>query len=169
VPGLYACGEVACTGVHGANRLASNSLLEGLVYAGRIGDDLARGLPPQADPAAGAHPEALLDPSVRLPLQDAMTRGAGVIRTAAGLAEAAATMQALAATHGHGKPEPEAWEVTDLHTVAAALVHAAAHRQETRGCHWRGDFPDRDDLHWRGHLGISLTEDGTLTDTYEAI
>jgi L-aspartate oxidase len=168
ISGLYACGEVACTGVHGANRLASNSLLEGLVYAGRIGADLARGLPPQADPVDDGRPAALLDPGIRIPLQDAMTRGAGVIRTAASLAGTASTVQALGG-HTHGKPEPEAWEVTDLHTVAAALVHVAARRQETRGCHWREDFPERDDRRWRGHLRVTLTGDGTLTDTYEAI
>ena len=168
IPGLYACGEVACTGVHGANRLASNSLLEGLVYAGRIGADLARGLPAQADPVDDDRPGALLDPGIRVPLQDAMTRGAGVIRTAASLATAASALEGLGG-HAHGKPEPEAWEVTDLHTVAAALVHVAARRQETRGCHWREDFPDRDDRRWRGHLRLTLAGDGTLTDSYEAI
>src|SRR6266540_5180605 len=167
IPGLYACGEVACTGVHGANRLASNSLLEGLVYAGRIGADLARGLAPQADPVDDGAPAALLDPGIRGPLQDAMTRGAGMIRSADSLAGTAATVDGLAA-HGYGKPEPDAWEVTDLHTVAAALVHAAGRRQETRGCHWREDFPDRDDRRWRGHLRVTLAGDGTLTDTYEA-
>jgi L-aspartate oxidase len=168
IPGLYACGEVACTGVHGANRLASNSLLEGLVYAGRIGADLARGLPPQADPVEDGAPGALLDPGIRLRLQDAMSRGAGVVRSAPSLAATAAALDGLGA-HSHGKPEPDAWEATDLHTVASALVHAAARRQETRGCHWREDFPDRDDRRWRGHLRLARTGDGTLTDTFEAI
>jgi L-aspartate oxidase len=168
IPGLYACGEVACTGVHGANRLASNSLLEGLVYAGRIGDELARRLPAQADPVAGGATGTLLDPGIRLPLQDAMTGGAGLIRDAAGLAAAAGTLAGLAG-QATGKPEPDAWEVTNLHTVAAVLTHAATRREETRGSHWREDFPDRDDPHWRGRLRVSLTAHGTPTDTYEAI
>jgi L-aspartate oxidase len=168
IPGLYACGEVACTGVHGANRLASNSLLEGLVFAGRIGTDLAAGLAPQPDPVPPTVPGELLDPGIRTALQDAMTRGAGVIRSAASLAETAASLGTLG-THGYGKPEPDAWEVTDLHTVAAALVGVATQRQETRGCHWREDFPDPDDRRWRGHLHTTLAGDGTLTHTYEAI
>jgi len=168
IPGLYACGEAACTGVHGANRLASNSLLEGLVYAGRIGDDLARALPGQPDPVDGGPPGRVLDPGSRTRLQDAMTAGAGLVRSAAGLAGAAGTLKELAG-RAPGKPEPDAWEVTNLHTVAAALVHAAARRTETRGSHRRADFPDRDDRHWRGHLRVSLTAGGTLTDSFEAI
>jgi len=168
VPGLYACGEVAATGVHGANRLASSSLLEALVFAGRIGADLARDLPPQADPASDhTVPAGLLDPAVREPLQGTMTRGAGVVRTAASLAETASTLDTLA-HRGYGKCEPEAWEVTGLHTVATALVAAAARRTETRGCHWRADHPDRDDGHWLGRLRLTLAG-GRLTDTFEAM
>ena len=81
IPGLYACGEAACTGVHGANRLASNSLLEGLVFARRIAEDIASDLPPQVDPVTWDVPAWAVDPSVRVPLQRAMTRGAGVLRS----------------------------------------------------------------------------------------
>ena len=154
VPGLYACGEVACTGVHGANRLASNSLLEGLVFAGRIGEDLARSLPPQGEPVPLDGEALLLDPSVRAELGTAMTLGAGVLRSAASLGQAARTLEALGARRSQ-EPSPEAWETTDLHTVATALVAAAARREETRGAHWREDFPDADDA-WRGHLVTTL-------------
>ena len=168
IPGLYACGEVACTGVHGANRLASNSLLEGLVYAGRIGADLARTLPPQRDPVPSAAPAALLDPSIRTPLQDAMSLGAGVLRSAASLAGTLSTVDSLGA-RVQGKPEPDAWEATNLHAVASVLAATAARRTETRGCHWREDFPDRDDAHWRGHLLTTLAPGGELSHRYEAI
>jgi L-aspartate oxidase len=163
VPGLYACGEVACTGVHGANRLASNSLLEGLVFAGRIGQDLARDLPPQADPVPPVEtPSWVVSSTTREGLQRAMTRGAGVIRSAASLHATAATLQDLRATHS-ADPRPRNWEVTNLHTVATALLAAAAVREETRGCHWREDFPDAADR-WRTHLHAALGADGVLTE-----
>jgi L-aspartate oxidase len=83
-----------------------------------------------------------------------MTLGAGVLRTGASLDEAARTLEALAARRSQD-PSPAAWESTDLHTVATALVAAAARREETRGAHWREDHPDADDA-WRGHLVTTL-------------
>jgi len=159
VPGLYACGEVACTGVHGANRLASNSLLEGLVFSARIADDLARDLPPQADPVVPDAPQWTVGPDVRKSVQQAMMRGAGVLRSAESLAATAETLTDLAATRDGANTE--SWEAVNLVTVAAALVAAADRRAETRGCHWREDFAAADDA-WRGHLITTLAEDGTL-------
>jgi L-aspartate oxidase len=165
VPGLYACGEVACTGVHGANRLASNSLLEGLVFAHRIGADLAAALPPNRDPARDERTPALVDPDGRSDLQAAMTRGAGVLRDASGLSATAEQLGKLAARTSD-KPGTEAWEATNLATVAAALVAAAQQRAETRGCHWREDHPAPEDA-WRGHLVSRLAADGGIAMTYE--
>jgi aspartate oxidase len=167
VPGLYACGEVACTGVHGANRLASNSLLEGLVFAGRIGADLARDLPPQADPVPADVETGLVDPAGREELARQMSAGAGVIRTDTSLHAAALALGA--ARNEAVEPGPEAWDATNLHTVSTALVEAARRREETRGCHWREDFPDRDDRRWHGHLLAALGIDGVLTETYQAV
>jgi L-aspartate oxidase len=169
VSGLYACGEVACTGVHGANRLASNSLLEGLVFAGRIGADLARDLPPQAEPAPchDDEPAWVVSSTTREDLTRTMTRGAGVIRSAASLAETAEELAKLA-TRTSADPRPVNWEATNLHTVATALVAAAARREETRGCHWREDFGDASDA-WRGHLLAAISPVGELTEEYEAM
>jgi len=154
VPGLYACGEVACTGVHGANRLASNSLLEGLVFAGRIGEDLARGLGDPGAPVPQPAEGVLLDPAVRDDLTRFMTEGSGVLRSAdslAGTAKALLSLEDRPCT----SPSPAAWEATSLHAVATALVAAAARREETRGAHWRDDFPEASE-HWRGHLVTTL-------------
>lgn len=166
IDGLYACGEVACTGVHGANRLASNSLLEGLVFARRIADDIARELPPQAEPvrAAVSGPAWVADPAIRAELQRAMTRGAGVLRSADSLATAAKELTRLA--EQRSRPNTAAWEVTNLLTVATALVASARTRRETRGCHWREDHPAAAD-EWRGHLLDAVAPDGALTQTFE--
>ncbi|MET8505390.1 L-aspartate oxidase [Streptomyces sp. NPDC004787] len=166
VPGLYACGEVACTGVHGANRLASNSLLEGLVFAERIAADItANGPHREGRPATGG-PAAvlgLLAPETRREIQRIMTAGAGVLRSAESLAAAADALEALRldAEEERKAAEPgvEAWETTNLLCVARVLVAAARERAETRGCHWREDFPDRDDAAWRRHLVVRLTPD----------
>ena len=83
-----------------------------------------------------------------------MTRGAGVLRSAATLAQAGQALEVLGARRWDD-PSPAAWEATDLHTVATALVAAATRREETRGAHWREDHPDADDA-WRGHLVTTL-------------
>ncbi|WP_249999736.1 L-aspartate oxidase [Actinoplanes sp. M2I2] len=167
IPGLYACGEVACTGVHGANRLASNSLLEGLVFARRIADDIARDLPPQAEPAhpaADAGPGWVVAPAVRAELQRTMTRGAGVLRSADSLSATAKELTRLA--EQRDVPRNAAWEATNLLTVATVLVAAARTRRETRGCHWREDFPGAED-EWRGHLLHTLDRRARLDQSFE--
>ncbi|MFJ4278663.1 L-aspartate oxidase [Streptomyces massasporeus] len=181
VPGLYACGEVACTGVHGANRLASNSLLEGLVYAERIADDIvatglhARVPQPVPHPETPEHP--LQSPEARFTIQRIMTGGAGVLRSAGSLSKAADQLQRLhtdarEALAEHGKTAEagvDTWEATNLLCVARVLVAAALLREETRGCHWREDRPERDDATWRRHIVVTLNPDRTLavhtTDT----
>ncbi|MFE7567805.1 L-aspartate oxidase [Streptomyces sp. NPDC057539] len=179
VPGLYACGEVACTGVHGANRLASNSLLEGLVFAERIAADIAAGgtadstadgtadpAPPPVEPSATTVPLPLIAPEARAGIQRIMSEGAGVLRSAGSLGTAAAALEAVyeqAQDHdGPGKaavPGVESWETSNLLCVARVLVAAALEREETRGCHWREDRPERDDADWARHLVITLTPD----------
>jgi L-aspartate oxidase len=158
VPGLYACGETACTGVHGANRLASNSLLEGLVFAERIAADLARGLPPLAQPAADRRLAGLLDPAIAGEVQQLMSARAGVLRSGDGLEDALAGLAAMSRRAGD-KPGADAWQATNLHLVAAGIATAALSREETRGSHWREDFPDPRDV-WRGHLVLTQGQAG---------
>lgn len=140
ISGLYACGETACTGVHGANRLASNSLLEGLVFAARIADDLAKNLPEQSEPVPNNSNNILLDPSIRIEIANAMSNGAGVIRSRESLENVLAILKELS-SRTSSQPCVEAWEATNLHSLANALVRSALIREETRGSHWREDFP----------------------------
>jgi L-aspartate oxidase len=158
VPGLYATGEVACSGVHGANRLASNSLLEGLVFSRRIAEVLPAELRAYAEPVRDDRRAGVVDAAILPDLQAVMTEQAGVLRSAAGLAAALDELSRLA--DKPGEIGTRAWEATNVLTISTALAEAARRREETRGSHWREDFPARDDGRWAGHIDTRLTADG---------
>jgi L-aspartate oxidase len=165
VPGLYATGEVACSGVHGANRLASNSLLEGLVFSRRIAEVLPGELRQLEDPAPGPGTGRALVPGTALKqLQETMTTKVGVLRNAAGLAEAIEELERLGSVPAT-EIDPAAWEATNLLTVSLALARAALLREETRGSHWRDDFAERDDPGFAGHFDLTL-RDGEPVATF---
>ena len=152
--GLYATGEAACSGVHGANRLASNSLLEGLVFSRRIADVLPGELRDWADPATdrrtaglvpgGAAPRAAGDDDAPRSAYSAMP--AAWPRPTAELDKLAGVVADVV--------DLESWETTNLLTISTALADAAALREETRGSHWREDFPERDDARFAGHFDV---------------
>ena len=149
VPGLYACGEAAATGAHGANRLASNSLLEGLVFGRRAGlaatADVAPGVPRDLTgrrlQATGAEPSPA---ALRGSLRDAMWTDAGLCRSAGSLDRAARRLVALTAAADALSPDTAVWELQNLIDVAKLVTTAASHREESRGAHWRSDYPDPD-------------------------
>jgi L-aspartate oxidase len=170
LPGLWTAGEAACTGVHGANRLASNSLLEGMVFGPRVVEAIGRGvtgpqpsgamravlddsdlpagviggqqLPARPVPPAGAAAGDVT--SQRDRLQRAMTLGAGVVRDERSLAETAVTVAETLASVDDLPPEARREELRNLATVGWAMLGSAAARTESRGCHTREDYPDRD-------------------------
>ncbi len=162
VPGLYAAGEVACTGLHGANRLASNSLLEGLVVGGRAADAVARdlrcGVVERTTAGATTVPAAaVVDRDV---LQRAMTLHAGIGRTESGLLAAREELDRAAVV----RPlrTRAAVEDSSLALTAHALLEAAAQRTESRGCHRRRDHPETDDAGWRRSVAVRLDVSGWL-------
>ena len=161
VPGLYATGEVACSGVHGANRLASNSLLEGLVFSRRIAEVLPAELRPQLPPVPDTRTAGLVPGGLRRDLQEIMTSRVGVLRNAEGLGEAAGLLDKLAGVRAE-IVDQESWETTNLLTISIALADAACLREETRGSHWREDFPERDDERFLGHFD-AVMDDGATT------
>ena len=157
VPGLFACGEVACSGVHGANRLASNSLLEGLVFGHRIATRLAAHLPPRRTPAVDQRATGLAHRDRLGEIQQTMTAYAGVLRSADGLRTAQGDLAAMWRSED-AVPGTRHWETSNLLTVGQLLVDAALRREETRGSHWREDFPASDDA-WRAHVDTRAAGD----------
>ena len=150
LPGLFAAGEAACTGVHGANRLASNSLLEGLVFGALAAEAMAGELSVVSAPLSGVAAEtaARVDLDVEgwiAELQALMWRDAGLLRDAAGLRRARERLAAMRETMPQGL-ERRSLEARNLHTVAEVMVLAALGREESRGAHFRTDFPQRDAL-----------------------
>jgi L-aspartate oxidase len=173
VPGLYAAGEVACTGVHGANRLASNSLLEGLVFGARAGkamrDERAdvrtftrskvktpsgKGLIPASTLEGSSDRTPELSNVGALELSTLMWREVGLFRDRAGLERALAVLEpawrALDGRLRDGPPlDAAGWRTASILTVGRLIARAALRREESRGGHYRSDFPDRDDVHWK--------------------
>lgn len=159
VPGLYAVGEAACTGVHGANRLASNSLLEGLVFAHRAANHVAEAISSgtlTVVPRCRAAEPALVAAAARARVQRVATDGPGVLRDAEGLRRALDRLGQVGTDayvppedgRAVAEPQPAEWETTNVHQVATAITAAALLREETRGGHVRTDFPVPDEA-WR--------------------
>lgn len=160
---LYAAGEAACTGVHGANRLASNSLLEGLVFGARAADKM-REEPELASVPAHAVSSTLGPTGNGLhdllqQLQQTMWQKAGLLRDGEGLRSALADLKRICA----GLPQATdraSLELRNLHTIGELIVRSALAREESRGAHYRNDFPKRDDVHFLKHS--VLTKGGTV-------
>jgi L-aspartate oxidase len=171
--GLYACGEVSCTGVHGANRLASNSLLEGLVFASRIADDiisrLSAGDLAPAESFERGDDTTLVAGSERTAIQRAMTLGAGAVRCADSLAQAEKNLQVIADGTPGSTADPDSWETSNLLHVAQLLTAVALVREESRGGHVRSDFSGRDDAHWLGNTHAVRVADGSITMSFHPI
>ena len=165
LPGLWAAGEVTSSGLHGANRLASNSLLEGLVYGAHAGEAASRSVAETADRMEALpiqHPvyegsETFDVADVRVSLKSLMGRLAGVERSMDGLREAADSIRSFAAyAMPHQFDSVEGWELQNMLTTAACIVDAALARNESRGVHFRSDFPKTDDQNWRRHLTTQI-------------
>jgi len=156
LPGLFAAGEAACTGVHGANRLASNSLLEGLVFGARAGQAMREEL---AGPAPAPGRMALqptagdsttdVEKFIR-EVQELMWHKAGIVRTRQGLTEALNHLQSLS----ERQPLPFSrrnCEARNIHAVAMLITRSALARLESRGAHYRTDYPAHDDARFKKH------------------
>jgi L-aspartate oxidase len=160
LPRLFAAGEAACTGVHGANRLASNSLLEGLVFGARAADQM-RNLPAAAaskqESRAGEPAAQSTNVELLRQLQGMMWEKAGLLREAKLLREAASELGRMRAELPEAT-DRASLELRNLHTIAELIVTSALAREESRGAHYRLDYPRRDDEHYARHSVVRLGE-----------
>src|SRR4051812_44794523 len=168
LPGLYAVGEAGCSGLHGANRLGSNSLLEGLAFGARAGEDAARGakennlkFPLKLDHKIAPSTKTELDiTDVKSSLRSVMWRNVGIERDGQRLAEtreiivfwARYVMDKVFSSQELGDAAVAGWEIQNMLTVSSLVTNAAMSRTESRGCHFRLDYPTTEDAHWRLHL-----------------
>ena len=155
--GLYAAGEAAATGVHGANRLASNALLEGLVYGARAGKAMREELMQTRKPASGQKKAASQNGPVDAgieeligQIQDVMWNGAGIVRTRIGMQEAIKTLEGLSPRVAHPRTR-RAHEAANLHLAGLLVARSALAREESRGAHYRTDYPGHDDKRFLKH------------------
>jgi L-aspartate oxidase len=181
VPGLYSAGETAATGVHGANRLASNSLLEGLVFGARAGQAMVKNapvakrsavtLPGSPAPKPGAttsHGTPTLKPGEKkdaspalTKIRDLMWRNVGILRTGKDLSAAIEQLEALELPKSE-KPGRAEYELRNLLSLALLIAKSALARTESRGSHYRSDFPYRDDDDFDKHSRVSQGHDITF-------
>ncbi|WP_213624135.1 L-aspartate oxidase [Paenibacillus sp. J53TS2] len=171
---LFACGEVSSTGVHGANRLASNSLSEAIVFGRRIIQRIGE-LPPRTrtgetvayhDGRLAPAPSSLVER--RLDLQKTMVRRAGLRRTAEGLVKGITELERHQAIFSQALHTREEWEYANMLTCALLLAKSALAREESRGGHYREDFPERSDEKWRKHL-LWQRDKGMLEETSDDV
>jgi len=169
---LYGCGEVTASGVHGANRLGSNSLLEGLVYGARAGDHAGRmASGPRGNSVRNFRGEGppparelldLLD--MRNSLDSLVGRSVGILRDREPLQSARHTLDRWAQYALVRRFDaPAGWELQNMMTISRLLIEAAWLREESRGAHARRDYPERDDARWRGHLNLKISGEPTYT------
>jgi len=164
VPGLYAAGEAAATGVHGANRLASNSLLEGLVFGARAGHAMREELGSAADKPASppaAYSNGPVDAGteeVIREIQDLMWRDVGIVRTGTGLKNAIQSLENFSPRVARPLTR-RATEAQNLHANGLLVARSALAREESRGAHYRTDFPDHNDAKFLKH---SIVKDDSI-------
>jgi succinate dehydrogenase / fumarate reductase, flavoprotein subunit len=194
VHGLFAAGECACVSVHGANRLGTNSLLDIIVFGRRAGIRMAQYAATVEFPDLPDDPQAFVDAQIsallareagprpvtlREKLQETMMDECGVVRSPESLARAAETIAALKEDYGsvaiddrsavYNQDLMEALELGFLLDLAEVTVAAAAARTESRGGHYRTDFPNRDDENWLKHSLVTRASDGSLVMSYKPV
>lgn len=163
LPGLYACGEASSSGMHGANRLASNSLLEALVLGDVCGREAACDSAPgeiarHRQAAAASESQVVIEPGrlqeARNLARNAMWDHVGIVRTEPGLRGMEPILDHANSILKDAAPTPRVIETLNIITTAMAMTSAALARTESRGVHFRSDFPERNDTQWQRHIDV---------------